>query len=662
MFKKILIANRAEIACRIIRTCRELGISTVAVFSDSDVDSPAVKLADESVYLGASAASDSYLSQNKIIQAALSTGADAVHPGYGFLSENASFASSLRKSGVTFIGPDPEAIAAMGDKIESKKIAQKAKVNTVPGYLGIVDTAENAIKISRDIGFPVMIKASAGGGGKGMRIAHSESEVSDCFRLAMNEAKTSFDDDRIFIEKYIEEPRHIEIQILADNFGNIVHLGERECSIQRRHQKGIEEAPSVALDPETREAMGKQACDLARAVKYRSAGTVEFIVDQYGKFYFLEMNTRLQVEHPVTEMVTGLDLVELMISIASGEKLSFSQDDVTITGWAIESRIYAEDPKRNFLPSIGRLTHYKPPDEEQGSVRLDSGVIEGSEISIFYDPMISKLITYGEGRREAIDLMKSALDNYYIKGTANNVSFLSAIISHPRFLGGQLSTNFISDEFPDGFVSIKPIGEVKNRIIAAAVLIHMRIKNRERNTLNRFDTHLLPESEEYVVSINNEPTEVKVSLGQDSKILIGTDIEIEITSNWEIGDVQLVANISGQHYTFQIYRKNPDYIITHSGIESEIRVFSKRAAALLSVMPEKVTLDESKSLISPMPGLLVSISVESGAKVRSGEELAVVEAMKMENILYSNSDGTVKRVLAAPGDSLAVDQVILEFE
>ena len=424
----------------------------------------------------------------------------------------------------------------------------------------------------------------------------------------------------------------------------------------------IEEAPSVALDPETRDAMGKQACDLARAVKYRSAGTVEFIVDQYGKFYFLEMNTRLQVEHPVTEMVTGLDLVELMISIASGEKLSFSQDDVTITGWAIESRIYAEDPKRNFLPSIGRLTHYKPPDEEQGSVRLDSGVIEGSEISIFYDPMISKLITYGEGRREAIDLMKSALDNYYIKGTANNVSFLSAIISHPRFLGGQLSTNFISDEFPDGFVSIKPIGEVKNRIIAAAVLIHMRIKNRERNTLNRFDTHLLPESEEYVVSINNEPTEVKVSLGQDSKILIGTDIEIEITSNWEIGDVLLVANISGQHYTFQIDRKNPDYIITHSGIESEIRVFSKRAAALLSVMPEKVTLDESKSLISPMPGLLVSISVESGAKVRSGEELAVVEAMKMENILYSNSDGTVKRVLAAPGDSLAVDQVILEFE
>ncbi len=662
MFKKILIANRAEIACRIIRTCKELGISTVAVFSDSDMDSPAVKMADESVYLGASAAAESYLSQQKIIQAALTTGADALHPGYGFLSENANFASSLQNTGITFIGPDPESIAAMGDKIESKKIAQEAKVNTVPGHLGVVDTAENAIEISRDIGFPVMIKASAGGGGKGMRIAYAESEVSDCFRLAVNEAKTSFDDDRIFIEKYIEQPRHIEIQILADNFGNVVHLGERECSIQRRHQKVIEEAPSVALDSETRDAMGKQACDLAKAVKYRSAGTVEFIVDQYGKFYFLEMNTRLQVEHPVTEMVTGLDLVELMIRVASGEKLSFTQDDVMINGWAIESRVYAEDPKRNFLPSIGRLTHYKPPEEKEGSVRIDSGVMEGSEISIFYDPMISKLITYGEDRKEAIDRMKSALDKYYIRGTANNASFLAAVISHTKFLEGQLSTNFISDEFPDGFMSVQPISEVKNRIIAATVLMYMRIKNRQENVINRFDSFCIRENQEFVVSMNNELTEVRVTSGQDNKILIGKDTEIEIISNWKIGDVLLVACISGKTYTFQIDRKNPGYVITHGGIELEIRVFSRRAAALLSVMPEKIALDKSKSLISPMPGLLVSISVESGDKVRTGEELAIVEAMKMENILYSSSDGTVKRVLAAQGDSLAVDQVILEFE
>jgi len=662
MFGKVLIANRGEIACRVIRTAKRMGIATVAVYSDADQDSLAVRMADEAVRLGPPPATESYLLADKVLAAIEQTGAEAVHPGYGFLSENADFARALSKAGVTFVGPPPDAIAAMGDKIESKKLADAAGVSTVPGHLGVIEDADTATEIANGIGYPVMIKASAGGGGKGMRIARSDGEVADGFRSAQNEARSSFGDDRIFIEKYIEEPRHIEIQVLADGHGNVIHLGERECSIQRRHQKVIEEAPSLALDEATRQAMGAQACALARAVDYQSAGTVEFIVDRDRNFYFLEMNTRLQVEHPVTEMVTGLDLVELMFRIAAGEPLPLTQEDVRTDGWAIEARVYAEDPSRNFLPAIGRLSHYRLPDTANGTVRVDTGVGEGSDISMFYDPMIAKLVTHGADRAAAIASMGAALDAYYICGTGHNIAFLASVLAHPRFAEGRLSTDFIADEYPDGYIPARPEGDLKDRFLAVAAFVHTRIAERARQ-IGQFGipaepTGVVP----LTVWIGSDAAEIEVRFNGGAATIRFDGREIGISADWRIGDPLLAATIAGEAATFQVDRVGTGYRLTHGGAEALVRVLTRRASALNELMPEKAAPDLSKFLLSPMPGLLVSVAVEVGAAVRAGEELAVVEAMKMENILHAVSDGTVKEVRAAPGDSLAVDQTILEFE
>lgn len=662
MFEKILIANRGEIACRVIHTAKRMGIDTVAVYSDADRDSLAVRMADEAVHLGPSPATESYLVAEKVLAAIAQTGAEAVHPGYGFLSENADFARTLEKAGVTFIGPPPGAIAAMGDKIESKKLADAAGVSTVPGHLGVIEDADAAIEIAKGIGYPVMIKASAGGGGKGMRIARGEDEVADGFRSAQNEARSSFADDRIFIEKYIEEPRHIEIQVLADGHGNVIYLGERECSIQRRHQKVIEEAPSLALDEATRVAMGEQACALARAVDYQSAGTVEFIVDQARNFYFLEMNTRLQVEHPVTEMVTGLDLVEIMFQIAAGEPLPLTQAEVRTDGWSIEARVYAEDPARNFLPAIGRLARYRPPDTSGGSVRIDTGVGEGSDISMFYDPMISKLVTHGPDRAVAIERMRAALDAYYIRGTGNNTAFLASVLAHPRFAEGRLSTDFIDDEYPDGYAPVHPEGDLRDRFLAVAAFVHSKIDTRARQ-IGHAGSPLGPSgTSSLTVWFGAEATAVEIRYGGDGARVSVEGREIDIAAEWQIGEPLLAATFSGDAATFQVDRVGTGYRLTHGGAEAAVRVLTRRASELNALMPEKVPPDRSKFLLSPMPGLLVSVAVEDGAQVQAGEELAVVEAMKMENILHAVADGTVKKVNAAPGDSLAVDQIILEFE
>jgi propionyl-CoA carboxylase alpha chain len=662
MFGKVLIANRGEIACRVIRTAKRMGIATVAVYSDADRDSLAVQMADEAVRLGPPAAAESYLLADKVLAAIEQTGAEAVHPGYGFLSENADFARALAQAGITFIGPPPDAIAAMGDKIESKKLADAAGVSTVPGHLGVIGDADAATEIAKGIGYPVMIKASAGGGGKGMRIARSDGEVADGFRSAQNEARSSFGDDRIFIEKYIEEPRHIEIQVLADGHGNIIHLGERECSIQRRHQKVIEEAPSLALDAATREAMGAQACALARAVDYQSAGTVEFIVDRDRNFYFLEMNTRLQVEHPVTEMVTGLDLVELMFRIAAGEPLPLAQKDVRTDGWSIEARVYAEDPSRNFLPAIGRLARYRLPDAAGGAVRIDTGVGEGSEISMFYDPMIAKLVTHGPDRAAAIARMGAALDGYYIRGTGHNMAFLASVLAHPRFAEGRLSTDFIADEYPDGYIPEQPQGGLLDKFLAVAAFVHTRIAARARQ-IGHSGRPADPSGIAHLtVWVGGDAGDIEVRFNGEAATIGFDGREIDISADWQIGDPLLVAAISGETETFQIDRVGTAYRLTHGGAEAQVRVLTRRASALNALMPEKAPPDLSKFLLSPMPGLLVSVAVEAGAQIRAGEELAVVEAMKMENILHAVSDGTVKKICAAPGDSLAVDQTILEFE
>ncbi|MCZ6846991.1 MAG: acetyl/propionyl/methylcrotonyl-CoA carboxylase subunit alpha [Alphaproteobacteria bacterium] len=662
MFGKVLIANRGEIACRVIRTAKRMGIGTVAVYSDADQDSLAVRMADEAVRLGPPPANESYLAADKVLAAVEQTRAEAVHPGYGFLSENAEFARSLITAGITFVGPPPDAIAAMGDKIESKKLADAAGVSTVPGHLGVIEDADAAVEIANGIGYPVMIKASAGGGGKGMRIARGDSEVAGGFRSAQNEAKSSFGDDRIFIEKYIEEPRHIEIQVLADGHGNVIHLGERECSIQRRHQKVIEEAPSPALDEALREAMGGQACALARAVDYQSAGTVEFIVDRDRNFYFLEMNTRLQVEHPVTEMVTGLDLVELMFRIAAGEPLPLTQKDVQTNGWAIEARVYAEDPTRNFLPAIGRLARYRAPDTAAGDVRIDTGVGEGSDISIFYDPMIAKLVTHGPDRAAAIARMRAALDAYYIRGTRHNTAFLASVMAHPRFAEGRLSTDFIADEYPDGYSPVRPEGGLKDKFLAAAAFVHSRVAARARQIGRSGDPANPVDALHLTVWLGGDATDIEVRFSADTTTVRIDGREITITADWQIGEPLLAATILGEAATFQIDRLGTAYRLTHGGGEAEVRVLTRRASALNALMPEKTAPDRSKFLLSPMPGLLVSVGVETGIEVRAGEELAVVEAMKMENILYAVADGTVKQICAAPGDSLAVDQAILEFE
>ena len=637
-----------------------MGIATVAVYSDADADALHVQMADEAINIGPAASAESYLVIDKIIQACRDTGADAVHPGYGFLSENSQFRDALDDAGIVFIGPGKKAIESMGDKITSKLIAEKAGVNCIPGYTDVVRDGDHAVEISAGIGYPVMLKASAGGGGKGMRVAWNEADCRDGFERATNEARSSFGDTRIFIEKYIQQPRHIEIQIMADGHGNVIYLGERECSIQRRHQKVIEEAPSPFLDEATRQKMGEQSCALARAVDYQSAGTVEFIADADMNFYFLEMNTRLQVEHPVTELVTGQDLVEMMIRVAAGEKLSLAQSDVTLTGWAMESRVYAEDPFRNFMPSIGRLSGYREPEGE--GVRVDSGVYEGGEVSMHYDPMISKLITYGDNREAAIDLMVDALDAYYIRGVNHNISFLNALMVHPRFVAGELTTNFIEEEFPEGFnADLVPQNNPHIAVVVAAA-VHQEYRERSSQISGQSEGHEYQVPDQWVVITGAEETPVSMSLTLSGFLVsIGND-DYSVVTDWALGEPLFEAQINGQQVTVQVERSGSGYKLFYRGAEINALVLSPKAAALNKLMLEKVPADLSKFLLSPMPGLLVKLGVKVGDQVKAGEELAVVEAMKMENSLRATNDGIVAKISADVGDSLMVDQAILEFE
>jgi propionyl-CoA carboxylase alpha chain len=666
VFDKILIANRGEIACRVIKTARRMGIATVAVHSEADAGALHVELADEAVPIGPPAAAESYLVIDKIIRACKDSGAQAVHPGFGFLAENAGFVEALEAAGLVFIGPPVKAIAAMGDKIESKRLAAEAGVNTVPGHMDLIEDAEEAVKVARQIGYPVMIKASAGGGGKGMRIAADDAEAREGYRSARSEAKSSFADDRVFIEKFIEEPRHIEIQVLADGHGNALHLGERECSIQRRHQKVIEEAPSPFLDAVTRAEMGAQAVALAKAVDYRSAGTVEFIVNKNKRFYFLEMNTRIQVEHPVTELVTGLDLVEWMIRIAAGEPLGFTQEDVKLNGWAMESRVYAEDPTRNFMPSIGRLVRYAEPDAVAAgdgfSVRVDSGVVEGSEISMFYDPMIAKLVTHGPDRPAAIAAMQAALDGFVIRGIDHNTSFLAAIMAHERFREGRLSTNFIAEEFPEGFHGGRPEGEIQARLLAVATVLQRVWAAREAAIGGQLAGRDRALGEDWVVVTQDDSHPITVRQAKDGYRVTGPSGELAIESGWRPGHRLFEGRVDGRPVTVQVDRHGPWWRLFHGGARLDALVLSARVAELAARMPRKEPPDLSRFLLSPMPGLLVSLAVETGQEVKAGEELAVVEAMKMENVLRAQRDGVVAKVHAEPGSSLAVDQAILEFE
>ncbi|TCM75406.1 acetyl/propionyl/methylcrotonyl-CoA carboxylase subunit alpha [Rhizobium sp. BK068] len=668
MFKKILIANRGEIACRVIKTARRMGIVTVAVYSDADRDALHVEMADEAVHIGPAAAAESYLVADKIIAACKQTGAEAVHPGYGFLSERASFCEALEKEGIVFIGPKPKAIMAMGDKIESKKFANAAMVSTVPGYLGVIEDASHAERIAAEIGYPVMIKASAGGGGKGMRIAWNEAEVRDGFDRARSEAKSSFGDDRVFIEKYVVEPRHIEIQVLADAHGNVVYLGERECSIQRRNQKVVEEAPSPFLDANTRAAMGEQSVALARAVEYQSAGTVEFIVDRDRNFYFLEMNTRLQVEHPVTELVTGIDLVEQMIRVAAGEKIPFVQGDIKLNGWAIESRLYAEDPYRNFLPSIGRLTRYRPPAEgksESAVVRNDTGVFEGAEISMYYDPMIAKLCTWAPTRLEAIEAMGEALDGFVVDGIEHNVPFLAALMKHPRWREGRLSTGFIAEEYPDGFEPMVPDTDQQAILAAVALSASLIEANRRERFADRLRTPGGATRDDWTVRLGDSYVDARLV---DRLVTIPFDMDIEIggkisnvVTDWRPGDAVWRGKVAGQNVIAQIRPVLNGLWLDWQGISLKAKVLTPRHAALEKLMPVKLPPDTSKLLLCPMPGLVVSIAVVEGQEVKAGETLAVVEAMKMENVLRAERDLVVSKINAKPGESLAVDAVILEF-
>jgi propionyl-CoA carboxylase alpha chain len=660
MFKKILIANRGEIACRVMRTAKKMGIATVAVYSDADARAPHVRMADEAVHIGPSPAAESYLVADKIIAACKATGAEAVHPGYGFLSERTSFAQALADAGIAFIGPPANAIAAMGDKIESKKLAKQAGVNVVPGYLGEIADTDEAVKIASEIGYPVMMKASAGGGGKGMRLAWSEQDVREGFEATKREGLASFGDDRVFIEKFIESPRHIEIQVLGDQHGNIVYLGERECSVQRRHQKVVEEAPSPFVTPAMRKAMGEQAVALARAVGYYSAGTVELIVsgaDTTGEsFYFLEMNTRLQVEHPVTEEVTGLDLVEQMIRVAAGEKLAFTQGDVKLTGWAIENRVYAEDPYRGFLPSTGRLVRYRPPQEGEG-VRVDDGVVEGGEVSMFYDPMIAKLVTYGDTREQAIDRQITALDAFAIDGIGHNIDFLSALMQHPRFRSGNITTGFIAEEYPEGFTGAPADAALKRKLAALGALIATAETERARHIDGQLGEPL-PASTSWVARIDGE--DFDVSVNGEGVTVAGTPLTVDI--GYAPGQTLVEALIDGEPLAVKIERKGSSWLFTTRGARHGVRVLNPRTAKLAGHMIEKTPPDLSKYLLCPMPGLLTALHVAEGDRVEAGQPLAVVEAMKMENILRAEKAGIVAKVGAKPGDSLAVDAVILEFE
>jgi propionyl-CoA carboxylase alpha chain len=671
MFKKILIANRGEIACRIIKSARKLGIETVAVYSEADRDALHVEMADEAVAIGPPPAAQSYLIIENIVDACRQTGAEAVHPGYGFLSEREAFPVALEKAGIVFIGPNPRAIAAMGDKIESKKAAAKAKVSTVPGFLGEIADAKHAVKIAGEIGYPVMIKASAGGGGKGMRIAYNAKEAEEGFVSARSEAKSSFGDDRVFVEKFIENPRHIEIQVLGDKHGNVIYLGERECSIQRRNQKVVEEAPSPLLDARTRKAMGEQAVALSKAVGYDSAGTVEFVAGQDRSFFFLEMNTRLQVEHPVTELVTGIDLVEQMIRVAAGEKLRIRQSDVQLNGWAVESRVYAEDPFRNFLPSIGRLTKYRPPPEVSangGTVRNDTGVFEGAEISMYYDPMIAKLVTHAGTRAAAIDLQADALDAFVIDGVEHNIPFLAALMQHPRWREGRLSTGFIAEEFKGGFKPRSPDGEDLDTLAAVAIAIDHLANVRRREISDQMAGPPVRFAERRVADIGGALVAARVegTLGRPAKVTL-VDAKgirrttVNVDADWWPGSPLWRGQVGNRPVAVQVRPILNGYELAYHGLRSKAYVYTEREAALVALMPEKVAADTSKLLLCPMPGLVKAIHVSQGQEVKAGEALCVVEAMKMENILRAERDATVKSIKAKAGDSLAVDAVIMEF-
>lgn len=664
MFTKILIANRGEIACRVIKTARKMGIRTVAVYSDADKDARHVELADEAVHIGPAPSRESYLVMDKIIAACKQTGAQAVHPGYGFLSENEEFARRVEEEGIVFIGPKHKSIAAMGDKIASKKLAKEARVNTIPGYNAAIDTPEQAVEIAKGIGYPVMIKASAGGGGKGLRVAFNDKEAFEGFSSCRNEARNSFGDDRVFIEKFVEEPRHIEIQVLGDAHGNTVYLWERECSIQRRHQKVIEEAPSPFLDEATRKAMGEQAVALAKAVNYQSAGTVEFVVGKDRSFYFLEMNTRLQVEHPVTECITGLDLVELMIRVAAGEKLPFTQGEIQRKGWAMECRINAEDPFRSFLPSTGRLVKYAPPAEENG-VRVDTGVYEGGEIPMFYDSMIAKLIVHGRDRNEAIAKMRQALNGFAIRGINSNIPFQAALLAHPKFVSGDFNTGFIAEQYPKGF-SAEAVPHDDPTFLRALAAVANRVHTQRAMRISgQLPGHEYRVGDEFVVvtSKGEVRDEVPVTLRVQDKAFDvragGKHYRIEMHT--PLRDIVIRGSCNGEPFCAQIERIGLAYRVSHNGTQIDAKVFTPRAAELNALMPFKAPPDLSKFLLSPMPGLLVDVAVAPGQTVRAGEKLAVIEAMKMENILLASQDCVVQEVAAKKGESLAVDQVIIKF-
>ncbi len=680
MFKKILIANRGEIACRVIKTARKMGIKTVAVYSDADAQALHVRMADEAVNIGPPPANQSYIVIDKIMAAVKETGAEAVHPGYGFLSENAKFAEALEAAGVAFIGPPVGAIEKMGDKITSKKIAQEANVSTVPGHMGLIEDAEEAVKISNEIGYPVMIKASAGGGGKGMRIAWDDDGAREGFQSSKNEAANSFGDDRIFIEKFVTQPRHIEIQVLCDTHGNGIYLGERECSIQRRQQKVIEEAPSPFIDEATRKAMGEQSVALAKAVDYASAGTVEFIVDGDRNFYFLEMNTRLQVEHPVTELITGVDLVEQMIRVAYGEKLAMKQSDVTLTGWAMESRLYAEDPYRGFLPSIGRLTTYRPPTEVaagplvtngkwQGdadvgthAVRNDTGVYDGGEISMYYDPMIAKLCTWAPTRAKAIEEMRVALDSFEVEGIGHNIPFLSAVYDHEKFTSGNMTTAFIEEEFPDGFDGVDLPEDTLTTIGAAAVAMYRVCEIRRAQISGRMDNHERKVGQDWVVTLGDTALNAHVDADkQGATVAInGTDYRVE--SAWTPGQPLAKLTVNGATLVMKVAQISAGFQVRYRGANMAVRVRTPRQAQLAKLMPVKLPADTSKMLLCPMPGLIVKLDVQVGDEVQDGQALCTVEAMKMENILRAEKKAVVTKINAAAGDSLSVDDVIMEFE
>lgn len=665
MFKKILIANRGEIACRVIKTARKMGIKTVAVYSEADKDARHVELADEAVCIGPAPSRESYLVMDNIIKACKDTGAEAVHPGYGFLSENETFAKRVEEEGITFIGPKHYSIAAMGDKIASKKLANEAKVNTIPGYNDAIETPEKAVEIAKGIGYPVMIKASAGGGGKGLRVAFNDKEAFEGFSACRNEARSSFGDDRVFIEKFVEEPRHIEIQVLGDSHGNAVYLMERECSIQRRHQKVIEEAPSPFISEKTRQAMGEQAVALAKAVKYQSAGTVEFVVGKDESFYFLEMNTRLQVEHPVTEAITGLDLVEQMIRVAAGEKLALTQKDIKRDGWAMECRINAEDPYRNFLPSTGRLVKYQPPVEKDG-VRVDTGVYEGGEIPMYYDSMIAKLIVHAKDRNEAITKMRAALNEFVIRGIHSNIPFQAALMQHPRFQSGDFNTGFIAEQFPNGFHASDVKEEDPGLMSALATVVHCCYAVRAAGISGQLDGHEQMLANDYVVvsGENGKQTQTitEITNTVDGYLVKVSGKDYVIDTDWTPGDLIVRASVNGKEIALQVERLGLFYRLQYNGVRIDSMVMSPFAAEMQKMMPFKAPPDMSKFLLSPMPGLLVDVAVKVGQKVEAGERLAAIEAMKMENVLVAAQDGVIAEVMVEKGESLTVDQPIIRFE